>query len=219
MQAVEMQGRFSTNDEAYFAQSKRLILHGQQKPSVEKYLDDILADDRVAIHSQRMPINRLGDNGGLAQPRPLVDEPTAHLQLLGCQIDNRGIKMLFVLEADDNPPLPHAALLGITQSDGHVTVFVLEFIRDQQLIAGPCLAGRLRLEDIGGGRGFFLWCDGPDGTGVSSDHELGKARKGVLWSLLIEGPAVKQLTQRLLLEVLLFLRGGFQLDRGYGHRR
>src|SRR4029079_10143519 len=100
MQAVEMQGRFSTNDEAYFAQSKRLILHGQQKPSVEKYLDDILADNRVAIHSQRMPINHLASRARLAQPRHLVAEHTHDLQLLGCQIDDRGIKMLFVLQAD-----------------------------------------------------------------------------------------------------------------------
>src|SRR6185369_15448569 len=106
MQAVEMQGRFSTNDEAYFAQSKRLILHGQQKPSVEKYLDDILADNRVAIHSQRMPINRLGDNGGLAQHRHLVAEHTHDLQLLGGKIANPGIKILFALEPVNNPPCP-----------------------------------------------------------------------------------------------------------------
>ena len=127
--------------------------------------------------------------------------------------------MLFVLQADDDSSLPHASLLGITQPDGHVRVFVLEFIRDQQLIAGTRLARRLRLEDIGRRRGFFFWRDGPDRGSVSADHELGKPGKGVLWSLLIEGPAVKQLTQGLLLEVRLFLRRGFQLDRGYGHRR
>src|SRR4029453_6702150 len=112
MQAVEMQGRFSTNDEAYFAQSKRLILHGQQKPSVEKYLDDILADNGVAIHSQRMPIDRLGSNGGLAQHRHLVAEYTHDLQLVGCQIDNRGVKVLFVLQADDDSPLPQPSPPG-----------------------------------------------------------------------------------------------------------
>src|SRR4030095_12032201 len=104
MKAVEMQGEFSPHDEAHLTQSKRLILHGQQKPSVEKYLDDILADNGVAIHSQRMPIDRLGSNGGLAQHRHLVAEHTHDLQLVGCQINNRGVKVLCVLQADEHSP-------------------------------------------------------------------------------------------------------------------
>src|SRR5678815_325584 len=76
MQTVEMQRRFSSNDKTNLSQAQRLILHRQHKLPVEKYLDDILADDRIPVHSERMPINGFGRDRYLAQHRHLIIDDT-----------------------------------------------------------------------------------------------------------------------------------------------
>src|SRR6476620_4587457 len=76
MQTVEMQRRFSSNDETNLSQAQRLILHRQHKLPVEKYLDDILADDRIPVHSERLPINWFGRDRSLAQHCHLIIEDT-----------------------------------------------------------------------------------------------------------------------------------------------
>jgi hypothetical protein len=59
MEAIEKHRGFPDHDQSDLSQSKRLVLDGKNKRSIDIHFDKIFTDDSVPLHSQGMPIDLL----------------------------------------------------------------------------------------------------------------------------------------------------------------